>query len=617
MSTPPAAADDADVDVDAHHPYHRIADVDVENPAPSRRATVSFTELFALARRDAVPLALGAASLAVRLPFSIAMPHFISAAIGASMDGDRARFARNARAFAVAGAVNGVLDFWNVFFFSVAQTRVIKRLRVRAFGATLRKSLAWFDARTSGATASVLSNDASQVGGNLSWVLRGCAESAARVSGVGAYLLIWVNFKLGALALVVVPISSVVNYFYGRVMSASSSEVQEALAAANDASCETLANIRTVRSFAKEDFERTRFQRAIDKWYDASYRAAIVAGGYYTLMYSLIGACAVPATILYYGGLLVARGEMHAEKLVATMLYSAILQEYFGNLLSSFTNLFSARGAAVELFKILDNGNDDDDCAADDDCKAAINNVRGAIVFDDVSFAYPSRPDIRVLSHLSFAIEPNEVVHLKGGSGRGKSTVIALLQRFYGNYTGRITLDGIDIRTLPLSWLRSKCFALVSQEPVLFAGSVLSNIAYGDSGRSFDPLSKVDFERAKWCAKQALIHDVIENELGGYDAVVGERGCQISGGQKQRIAIARALYADPRVLLLDEPTSALDVDAERLVMQCVKRCVKGRTAIIVSHKTHEGGWCHEERGEDSPHDDDATIFCHPRVIVLV
>jgi len=504
--------------------------------------------------------------------------------------------------------VNGVLDFWNVFFFSVAQTRVIKRLRVRAFGATLRKSLAWFDARTSGATASVLSNDASQVGGNLSWVLRGCAESAARVSGVGAYLLIWVNFKLGALALVVVPISSVVNYFYGRVMSASSCEVQEALAAANDASCETLANIRTVRSFAKEDFERTRFQRAIDKWYDASYRAAIVAGGYYTLMYSLIGACAVPATILYYGGLLVARGEMHAEKLVATMLYSAILQEYFGNLLSSFTNLFSARGAAVELFKILDDGDDDGD--DDDVYKAAINNVRGAIVFDDVSFAYPSRPDIRVLSHLSFAIEPNEVVHLKGGSGRGKSTVIALLQRFYGNYTGRITLDGIDIRALPLNWLRSKCFALVSQEPVLFAGSVLSNIAYGNSGRSFDPLSKVDFERVKWCAKQALIHDVIENELGGYDAVVGERGCQISGGQKQRVAIARALYADPRVLLLDEPTSALDVDAERVVMQCVKRCVKGRTAIIVSHKTHGGGWCHDD-------DDDAAIFCHPRVIVLV
>jgi len=504
--------------------------------------------------------------------------------------------------------VNGVLDFWNVFFFSVAQTRVIKRLRVRAFGATLRKSLAWFDARTSGATASVLSNDASQVGGNLSWVLRGCAESAARVSGVGAYLLIWVNFKLGALALVVVPISSVVNYFYGRVMSASSCEVQEALAAANDASCETLANIRTVRSFAKEDFERTRFQRAIDKWYDASYRAAIVAGGYYTLMYSLIGACAVPATILYYGGLLVARGEMHAEKLVATMLYSAILQEYFGNLLSSFTNLFSARGAAVELFKILDDGDDDGD--DDDVYKAAINNVRGAIVFDAVSFAYPSRPDIRVLSHLSFAIEPNEVVHLKGGSGRGKSTVIALLQRFYGNYTGRITLDGIDIRALPLNWLRSKCFALVSQEPVLFAGSVLSNIAYGNSGRSFDPLSKVDFERVKWCAKQALIHDVIENELGGYDAVVGERGCQISGGQKQRVAIARALYADPRVLLLDEPTSALDVDAERVVMQCVKRCVKGRTAIIVSHKTHGGGWCHDD-------DDDAAIFCHPRVIVLV
>ena len=582
---------DDDDDDDAHH-YRRL--VDVENPtttssssSPPSSSTgakkeVSFAELLALARKDAAPLVLGTVSLLVRLPFSVAMPHFMSTAIGAAMDGDRARFARSVRAFAACGVTNGALDFWNVFAFGVAQSGIVKRLRVRAFGATLCKTMPWFDARTSGTTASVLSNDASQVGANLSWVLRASLESVARVCGVGAYLLIWVNVKLGALALVVVPISSAVNYFYGRVMSASAKEVQEALATANDVAYETLSNIRTVRSFAKEDFERWRFEGAINKWYDASYRAAIISGVYYTVMYSLIGACLVPATILYYGGLLVLRGEMHAEKLVATMLYSAILQEYFGNLLSSCTNVFAARGAAAELFKILERDFED----ADDSKSTVIvptttasdTPAQGAIVFDDVSFAYPTRPDVRVLSHVSFAIAPNELVHLKGGSGCGKSTVISLLQRFYGNYSGKITLDGVDIRALRPNWLRSKYFALVGQEPVLFATSVVSNIAYGDRS--------IDLARVKWCAKQALIHDVIENELGGYDAVVGERGCQISGGQKQRVAIARALYADPKVLLLDEPTSALDADAERIVMQCVKRCVRGRAAVVVSHKFH-------------------------------
>jgi len=547
-----------------------------DEPSTSSSSRVTFGQLFRLARDDARALALGTATLLLRLPFSIAMPHFMSRAIGAAMDGDRDKFVSNVSRFTVVGVVNAALDFWNVFLFALARTRIIERLRVRAFAMTLGKSMTWFDARASGTTASILANDANEVGGNLTWVLRACVESAARVCGIGAYLLFWVNFRLGILALVVVPISSAVNYFYGRRVSASAEKVQDALASANAVVCETLANIRTVRSFAKENYERRRFAGSIEKWYDASYRAAVLTGVYYTVMYSFLGACAVPAMILYAGGRLVIAGDMHAEKLVATMLYSAILQEYFGNLLSSFTNLFAARGAAKELFKILERDDAFDVNADEGIVIEPLSDVRGEITFENVSFAYPTRPEISVLSGLSFSIAPNEVVALKGPSGSGKSTVISLVQRFYGNYTGKITLDGVDVKTLKPNWLRSKVFALVGQEPVLFAGSVLSNIAYG--------AGTVDVARVKSCAKLALIHDVIESELGGYDAVVGERGCTISGGQKQRIAIARALYADPKVLLLDEPTSALDVDAERIVIQALRESVKNRTAIVISHK---------------------------------
>ena len=550
-------------------------DEEEDAPSPSSPNGVSFSRLIRLARRDARPLILGTLSLLARLPFSVSMPHFMSAAIGGAMDGDRERFHFNLCAFLVAGGVNAGMDFFNVFLFSAAQASIVKRLRKRAFWSALRKNATWFDARSSGATASTLSNDASQVGSNLSWLFRSCVEAVVRVVGIGLYLLFWVDFRLGALALTVVPISSVVNYFYGQILSQNAAKVQETLGKSNAIVHETLANIRTVRSFANERLERKRFGRAVEEWYVESYRAAKLSGVYYTFMYSLISACLVPASILYRGGGYVLDGEMHAEKLIASMLYSAILQEYFGNLLSSFTNLFAARGAAVEIFKIL--SNDTLDAEMTHGATPSTTEVRGEIAFEDVSFAYATRPDVRVLSGVDFTVKPGEIVGIVGRSGAGKSTVFSLLQRFYSGFSGKISIDGRDVTTLNPHWLRREFFALVGQEPVLFDGTIISNIAYA---RLSDG---IDRQRAMECAKTALIHDVIINDLGGYDTAVGERGCQLSGGQKQRIAIARALYADPKVLLLDEPTSALDAEAEAIVTDALRKAARGRTTIVISH----------------------------------
>ena len=556
-----------------------VADDDLDDDDPTTSSLdvrVTFTQLLSLAKREWDTLLFGTLSLLVRLPFSVSMPHFTSVAIGASIDGDEARFRANVTRFLVVGVVNGVLDFSNVFLFALAQSRVARRLRNRAFAATLRKNMAYFDARTSGKINSTVTNDTSAVSANLSWLLRSCVEAVVRCVGVGAYLLFWVNFELGALALVVIPITSVVNYFYGKLLSANAESVQETLAKSNGVAQETISNIVTVRSFANEPFERRRFGDAIDEWYEQSYRAAQLSGWYYSFMYSLVSACFVPAAILYVGGGFVVDGSMHAEKLVATMLYSAILQEYFGNLLSSFTNLFAARGAAAELFKVLaKNEREDDD--ADNGATLPIDDVKGAISFSNVSFSYPTRPDIPALSGVSFDVSPGEIIGIVGRSGCGKSTVFALLQRFYTEFSGDITLDGARIETLSPNWLRRHCFALVGQEPVLFNGTILSNIAYARLGAG------IDRERAIECAKTALIHDVIEDELGGYDTHVGERGCQLSGGQKQRVAIARALYSSPRVLLLDEPTSALDLEAESIVTAALRKAARGRTTIVISH----------------------------------
>jgi len=200
---------------------------------------------------------------------------------------------------------------------------------------------------------------------------------------------------------------------------------------------------------------------------------------------------------------------------------------------------------------------------------------KGAIKLERVSFAYPSRRGQPVLTEVELDINPGEVIAVVGPSGAGKSTILSLLYRFYDVDSGRVTLDGVDIRELKLADLR-RALAMVAQEPVLFSGTIRDNIAYGRDGATFD-----DIERA---ARDAYAHDFIAGFPDGYETIIGERGTKLSGGQKQRIALARALIANPRVLILDEATSNLDAESEAAVQAALARIMAGRTTIIVAHR---------------------------------
>jgi len=203
--------------------------------------------------------------------------------------------------------------------------------------------------------------------------------------------------------------------------------------------------------------------------------------------------------------------------------------------------------------------------------------VKGEVVFRDVSFAYPQRPEQPVYQHIAMQFEAGKTVALVGPSGCGKSTAVALLERFYDVDGGAVLLDGVDIRTLRVSWLRSQ-IGLVSQEPVLFTGSILDNIKYGKQGATR--------EEVEAAAKMANAHDFICEFPDTYDTQVGEKGVQMSGGQKQRIAIARAIIKDPKILILDEATSALDTASERVVQEALDRllALKARTTIVIAHR---------------------------------
>ncbi|KAI0240738.1 hypothetical protein LSAT2_008495 [Lamellibrachia satsuma] len=202
---------------------------------------------------------------------------------------------------------------------------------------------------------------------------------------------------------------------------------------------------------------------------------------------------------------------------------------------------------------------------------------RGEVTFDNIEFTYPSRQDATVLRGLAVTIKPGQRVALVGQSGCGKSTCVSLVERFYDASNGSMLIDGVDVRSLNVQWLRAQ-LALVSQEPVLFNTTIHDNIAYGDNART----STMDEVIA--AAKKANIHNFIASLPLGYDTNVGECGSQLSGGQKQRIAIARALLRNPRILLLDEATSALDTESEKLVQEALERAQEGRTCIVIAHR---------------------------------
>ncbi|CAH3192004.1 unnamed protein product, partial [Porites evermanni] len=233
-----------------------------------------------------------------------------------------------------------------------------------------------------------------------------------------------------------------------------------------------------------------------------------------------------------------------------------------------------AKVAAARLFKIFDRESLIDS-SSEDGLKPS--SITGTVQLRGVRFRYPTRQDVKVLRGLSLSVQKGQKLALVGSSGCGKSTVISLLERFYDALEGEVAIDGNDVRSLNIQWLRSH-IGIVSQEPVLFGCSIADNIAYGDNSR------EVGRDEIIKAAEAANIHSFINSLPKGYDTLVGDKGTLISGGQKQRIAIARALVRNPQILLLDEATSALDTESEKVVQQALDAASEGRTAIIIAHR---------------------------------
>ncbi|XP_037299939.1 multidrug resistance protein homolog 49-like isoform X2 [Manduca sexta] len=376
----------------------------------------------------------------------------------------------------------------------------------------------------------------------------------------------------------VIPFSVTASVILSNYQAKSSVREMESYSQAGKQAEEVLKGVRTVVAFGGENKEVERYKRLLEPAERYGRRRGFFTGlgnGFnWVLTYCLncIG--------LTYGTRLVLADfdkEADDRKYSVGALYSILFALYMATQSITFCvphiEVFAAaRGAASSIFHLLDREPKIDSL---DQNGLSPRRVIGEIVLEDVHFCYPSRPEVKVLKGFSLHIRPGESVALVGSSGCGKSTILQLLQRLYDPYSGSVKLDGKDLKSLNIGWLRSS-LGVVGQEPVLFRGTIHDNISIGCPEATREEVQRV--------AEMAYAHDFIINLANGYETMIGERGATLSGGQKQRIAIARSLLREPAVLLLDEATSALDTQSERQVQAALDRASVGRTTILVSHR---------------------------------
>ena len=455
------------------------------------------------------------------------------------------------------------------FFVTLLGERVVADMRQRLYTHLLGLDAAFYDRTRSGELVSRLTADAellrSVVGSSMSVALR------SLVTVVGSIAMLFVTSPhLALYALVGIPLAVLPIVVGGRRLQKMSRASQDRVADANMLATETLGAVRTVQAHAREPHERNRFGAALDLAVATAKRRigaqAIVTAVAIVLIFGAI------TLVLWSGAHDVAEGSMSAGTLGQFVLYALIGGGSVGALAEVWNELQRAAGGMGRISELLQQA---PTIMAPDSPTPLPVPLRGEIVFDDVTFHYPMRPDLPALEHFNLRVRPGETVALVGPSGAGKSTVFTMLLRFHDPAGGRIQVDGIDVREVDPAALRD-AIALVPQAPTIFAASATDTSRYGRLDASD--------EQVRAAARSAEADGFLDALPEGFASELGERGARLSGGQQQRIAIARALLKDAPLLLLEEATSALDAQSERAVQHALENLMTGRTTLVIAHR---------------------------------
>ena len=444
--------------------------------------------------------------------------------------------------------------------------RVVADLRSAIFSRMIGMSPAYYEALMTGEVLSRITTDTtlilSVIGSSASWLLR----NMLMMSG-GLAMMLWTSPKLTGLVLLIVPLILGPILILGRRLRGLSRENQDWIAASSAKASEGLLSVQTVQAFTHEIRTALEFSEVIERAFDSA-KARIKVRALITMIIIFVVFSGVMG-VLWVGAIDVRSGITSAGELVQFVIYATIVASSTAALSELWAELQRAAGATERLVELL---NAEDTVVDPETPKAPIV---GPIKFENVSFSFPTRPDVSALNKVSFIINPGETVALVGPSGAGKSTIIQMLQRFFDPQFGKISFGDVDLSEMDRSAFR-KFMSIVPQDPVIFASSAYDNILFGRPGAERSEVVQA--------AKSAAAHDFISELPNGYESFVGERGVMLSGGQKQRIAIARAILRDAPVLLLDEATSALDSESEALVQNAFESLSKDRTTLVVAHR---------------------------------
>jgi ABC transporter fused permease/ATP-binding protein len=528
---------------------------------------IPVARLVELARPELRRLALGTVCLLVGGGMTLLYPQAIRIVIDGAVDGGMRTVNRAALLMAGVFIVQAVAIAGRSYLFNVAGERIVTSLRERLYRNLIVQEIAFFDQRRTGELISRLASDTTVLQNTASINLAMGLRAVVMAVG-GVALLLVTSWRLTLVMLAIVPPIAIGSVVLGRRISRLSRTAQDALARASEVAEETIAGVRTVQSFTREPAESARYTSAVwDAFALARQRVQVVAAVIGGMVLTGYGAL---ACVLWFGGRLVVGGRMTVGELTAFTLYTVFVAFALSTLADLWSDLMRAGGASHRVFELLERT---PDLARGGDLRPA--SIDGRVQFADVSFAYPTRPEVVVLDGIDLVLEPGTVTALVGPSGAGKSTLSALIPRLYDPAVGAVRLDGLDVRDYDLEWLRQQ-IGIVAQEPMLFSTTIEDNIRYGRADASGDEIEAA--------ARAAHAHDFVVSLPDGFRTQVGERGIQLSGGQKQRVAIARALLKDPPILILDEATSSLDAESEALVRDALDRLMRDRTSLVIAHR---------------------------------
>ncbi|XP_075037496.1 bile salt export pump-like [Mixophyes fleayi] len=463
-----------------------------------------------------------------------------------------------------------VLSYFQISFWVIAAARQIQIIRREYFRKIMRLDIGWFDCNSVGELNTRISDDINKINNAIADQV---AMFIERISTfVFGFLIGFIgNWKLTLVIVAVSPLIGLGAGLMGLAVARLTGRELKAYAKAGSVADEVLSSIRTVAAFGGEKREAKRYDNNLVDAQVWGIRKGTIIGLFQGYMWCIIFMCYSLA--FWYGSkLVIETNELSPGGLLQVFFGVLVAAMNLGQASPCLEAFASGRAAATLIYETIEKAPIIDSMSEEGH---KLDHVKGIIEFHNVNFHYPSRPEVKILSDLSISINPGETTAFVGPSGSGKSSTIQLIQRFYDPTDGKVTLDGHDIRTLNIQWLRS-LIGIVEQEPVLFATTIAENIKYGRDGVTMDDIVKA--------AKEANAYNFIMDLPQQFETLVGEGGGQMSGGQKQRIAIARALIRNPRILLLDMATSALDNESESIVQEALNKVRSGRTTISIAHR---------------------------------